>query len=78
MSSSNGDGLPLLAAVKAHRVNKLESERRAAEVALSRLRPRPQDADSGEEPLPADEHEAPDEKVQELNLSDDNEQEGEQ
>jgi hypothetical protein len=47
MSDRNGDGLPPLAAVKTHNITKLESEKLAAEFALSRRR----------KPDPVSEHE---------------------
>ena len=61
MSDRNGDGLPLLAAVKADAVRILETHRKAAELALSRRRKaRPPDRAHGlpddhvDEPEPAD------------------------
>jgi hypothetical protein len=59
MSDRNGDGLPVLAAVKADRVRKLQSQQQAAEFALSRRR-NAHPPDDEQEPLAADEHE-PDE-----------------
>jgi hypothetical protein len=62
MSDRNGDGLPLLAAVKANRMSKLESQRLTAEFALSRRR---------KTERPADEHEPDTVEMQDESTTDD-------